>query len=31
MTDADDMIAGFNELFDICTSWLGAEIEGDYK
>ena len=31
MTDADDMIAGFNELFDMCTSWLGAEIEGDYK
>ena len=31
MTDADDMLADFNELFDVCTSWLGAEIEGDYK
>ena len=23
--------AEFNELFDVCSSWLGAEMEGDFK
>ena len=31
MTDVDEMLAVFNELFDVCTSWLGVEVEGDYK
>ena len=31
MTDADEMLATFNELFDVCTSWLGVEVEGCYK
>ena len=31
MTDADEMLATFNELFDVCTSWLGVEVEGNYK
>ena len=31
MDDAGKMIAAFNELFDVCTSWLGKEIEGDFK
>jgi len=31
LDDADDMLAGFNDLFDVCTSWLGSEIEGDFQ
>jgi hypothetical protein len=31
MVDADTMLAEFNELFDVCSSWLGAEMEGDYQ
>ena len=29
--DLDEMLAQFEELFDICTSWLGSAIELDYK
>ena len=33
MVDAGDMLAGFNNLFDTCTSWLGSPmaIEGDFQ
>ena len=31
LDDADHMLAGFNDLFDVCTSWLGSEIEGDFQ
>ena len=31
MDDADDMLAAFNDLFDVCTSWLGSEVEGDFQ
>ena len=31
MVDADTMLAEFNGLFDVCSSWLGAEMEGDFK
>ena len=32
MPDADTMLGSFNELFDVCSSWLGAaiNIENDY-
>ena len=31
MADAGNMLAAFNNLFDICTSWLGSPIEGDFQ
>ena len=31
MVDTGDMLAGFNNLFDTCTSWLGSPIEGDFQ
>ena len=30
MPDADTMLGSFNELFDVCSSWLGVAIENDY-
>ena len=30
-TDAGAMLARYNVLFDVCTSWLGTPFEGDYK
>ena len=30
ITDPDEMIAQFEELFDICTSWLGSAVEIDH-
>ena len=30
-TDAGVMLARYNVLFDVCTSWLGSPFEGDYK
>jgi len=30
-TDAGVMLARYNELFDVCTSWLGVPFEGHYK
>jgi hypothetical protein len=31
MDDIDEVICEFDELFDICTSWLGSEFEGEYQ
>ena len=31
INEPDEMIAQFEELFDICTSWLGSAVEIDYK
>ena len=30
MPDADTMLGSFNELCDVCSSWLGVAIENDY-
>ena len=29
LPDADTMLGSFNELFDVCSSWMGAEIENE--
>jgi len=31
MDDINEVICEFDELFDICTSWLGSEFEGEYQ
>ena len=31
MDDAGEMLAAFNRLFDVCTSWLGTAVEGDLQ
>ena len=31
MEDAGDMLAAYNSLFDVCTSWLGTAIEGEFQ
>jgi hypothetical protein len=31
MDDAGEMLAAFNRLFDVCTSWLGTAVEGDFQ
>ena len=31
LDDVGDMLAAFNDLFDVCTSWLDSEVEGEFQ